>query len=247
MVLPLSTFERYEYKYQLNHLQYRQLHTLIRDRLSPDEHQVSEAGYVVDSLYFDTLDHRSFWDKEGSIENRYKVRLRRYQSESKIFLEIKEKRNEDISKYRVALPGMNDQLVDENFLNQIPGIPDKISHKVSVALFHPELSIRYLRQAFISDHFTKLRVTFDYDLEAIQLNSECTTTNAFTGLSLPFQSPDEQKIIIMEIKFSTLLPVWLLQILQEYNLQRQSYSKYFMAHQTLQQYNLPVCDYQSFY
>lgn len=51
-----------------------------------------DDGYLIRSLYFDSLDERDFHEKEDGVELRRKIRLRNYGPDSKVAkLEMKKK------------------------------------------------------------------------------------------------------------------------------------------------------------
>ena len=60
--------------------------------LIPDEHN-HNGGYIVRSLYFDTIDDCDYNEKMAGVKDRRKIRLRVYDSKSNFaFLEISKKK-----------------------------------------------------------------------------------------------------------------------------------------------------------
>ena len=69
---------RSENKYLLNTETYWQRLHYVKQIFHADSHN-QEEGYLVRSLYFDTLDDRDFCEKEAGVEIRRKIRLRVYE------------------------------------------------------------------------------------------------------------------------------------------------------------------------
>ena len=68
---------RQEKKYMLNYAEYKNYSNKFEALLHGDPHNDCD-GYIVRSLYFDTLDNKDFFLKEMGVEIRRKVRLRIY-------------------------------------------------------------------------------------------------------------------------------------------------------------------------
>lgn len=82
---------RKEVKYILDKVTYYQLSHILNQVLKPDIHNQKD-GYLVRSLYFDTLNDKDFQDKEDGVYERRKIRLRVYNPQDDFaFLEIKQK------------------------------------------------------------------------------------------------------------------------------------------------------------
>ncbi|WP_157453700.1 VTC domain-containing protein [Clostridium sartagoforme] len=81
-----------EKKYEMPYIVSRKLKSTLEVALKPDINN-KENGYMVRSLYFDTIFDNDYMDKEDGIEYRKKLRLRTYDLDSNILkLELKEKR-----------------------------------------------------------------------------------------------------------------------------------------------------------
>lgn len=85
---------RVEKKYEMSYIVSRKLKSTLEVALKPDINN-KENGYMVRSLYFDTIFDNDYMDKEDGIEYRKKLRLRTYDLDSNILkLELKEKKGE---------------------------------------------------------------------------------------------------------------------------------------------------------
>ena len=89
--------------------------------------------------------------------------------------------------------------------------------------------IEYIREPYISDHDGKFRVTFDSDLTGISTSSIWNAHDAVERWAslLPENS-------IMEVKFNRRIPAWFHRIIQAYELDRVSVSKYVLGVKRLQ-------------
>ena len=71
---------RAEKKYILNVMEMARAEGYLDSLLLPDPHN-GRYGYVVRSLYFDTVADKDFFDKKDGLETRKKIRLRRLQGD----------------------------------------------------------------------------------------------------------------------------------------------------------------------
>ncbi len=96
---------RQEKKYLLSLEQYRRLDNTFEKVLRPDEHN-GTRGYLIRSLYFDTMQERDFYEKEDGLEIRRKIRLRTYSPDSDYaMLEMKQKQGKIRKSVRCGLSG----------------------------------------------------------------------------------------------------------------------------------------------
>lgn len=93
--MALQQVLRQEHKYLLNPAQADQYKCEFRKLLSEDAHN-GKNGYLVRSLYFDTLNDRDLAEKLAGVEIRRKIRLRIYAPDANVaFLEMKQKEGEN--------------------------------------------------------------------------------------------------------------------------------------------------------
>ena len=84
----LKTF-RHEYKYMLSYEEMLKLRAKLNELLSIDR---DYNGYMVRSLYLDSLDEDDYYEKLDGLASRKKIRLRIYEPKAnKVKLEIKAK------------------------------------------------------------------------------------------------------------------------------------------------------------
>ena len=228
-------FQRQEYKYLLNSDQYSQVRDyLIKRGLTPDTYSQKhpQKSYYVASLYLDTSDYQAYWEKQYGIHSRVKYRLRTYSQAGKkntpIFWEIKRKFGDFQKKDRFQLSWEN----TSSMINSIASL-DQLSmgtsHQKLLIKYYldwlkknlqPSILISYTREPFIDLFYPNFRLTFDYQIQA------AATNNLFSKFKQAQVLPNQ---IIMEIKFTGLIPSYISHLNQYFNFSRQSLSKYCLA------------------
>jgi len=234
---PKLHFQRFEFKYYLPKNTADKLIPALLNHMDWDPYIVaaSTSGsgsgqdfYSVNSLYFDSPDLGCFWDKESGVGNRKKMRFRFYEDvkdKSPVYLEIKRKKDALVIKDRIKLSaqdGSNNNLdrhlslltkenTDDEFLKELIWFKRRNSMK-------PKLFISYKRKALVGKKDKKFRVTFDYDIK----------TQLMSDLGKPTSRLKEVYPggVVLELKYNNVLPVWFHQIIQKFQLERLSYSKY---------------------
>ncbi|MCX7005406.1 MAG: VTC domain-containing protein, partial [bacterium] len=107
-----ATFGRYELKYFLPFDKISELIQWSTPYLVPDIHaqpgSQARPHYLVQSVYFDSTTLRLYKEKIDGMRNRSKFRVRSYDPvpgpEAPVFVEIKNRRDTQVIKERVALP-----------------------------------------------------------------------------------------------------------------------------------------------
>ena len=85
---------RKEKKFLITIDEYYRIRSKLKKIIKIDNNS-RDDGYIVRSLYFDTIDDTDFENKENGIDLRRKIRLRNYGSDSNFAkLEIKQKQGE---------------------------------------------------------------------------------------------------------------------------------------------------------
>lgn len=225
---------RFEFKYILDPITYMKVRSFVDSiSISHDENAKGNV-YSVTSLYFDTFGLDDYYEKQGGILKRKKVRARIYGRDisdevTEVHLEVKNKHDMYIGKKRTKVPvdvwesfikGKSDEILDEF------GLDIKAEGRVPVCV------VRYEREALVETFYSRVRVTFDRNIEVIQHDD------------LELQEGKSYDIIpvsglntIMEIKFNKALPWWFGFMVREYDLRRDAYSKYSNSVDKLYKYN----------
>jgi len=226
---PTLHFQRFEFKYPL--------HKPTAERIIPDllKHMdfdpfvldKKEKFYIVNSLYFDNEGYACYFEKESGEKFRKKFRFRIYGDEAgeetPIFAEIKRKNNVLVIKDRAVLS--KKEALDMISGRGVLGTKGRDKEVLEEFLWNkgynclvPKIVVRYKRKPLIAKQDENVRVTFDYDIQA-KPASWFNKGNYFWKNVLPGS-------MILEIKYNNILPFWLHEIIQKYELERVAFSKY---------------------
>jgi VTC domain len=196
-----------------------------------------EHFYVINSLYFDSDDFKIFNYKQLSQSNRFNLRIRSYGSNPKppYFFEVKKKSNDVVRKIRgkVFEPDLN-LFIDQILEGEIEADP-KSQAAVNEFLYwnyrfqaQPKVLTQYRRKAYISTVDDYARVTFDRDLRYHHETNWNVIPNEqylqHYDHALAFK--DTQSFVILELKSTTKVPMWMIDMIKYFNLYRQSISKF---------------------
>jgi len=225
---------RYERKFVVPEHTAEAIRSFVTSYLPPDEHVAPDEpiGYRVCSLYLDTPDFRLYRQSCDGIKNRYKLRIRFYDTDddSPAFLEIKRRTTVTIHKMRaiVSKPAAEtvlnggwigpEDLITPNegsmrALTEFCECRDRL-HASGTAF------IAYRREAFVSPSAEAVRVTFDRQIAGLPYHPG-------DGLTLP---PDEAFVpvngAVLELKYNGRAPQWMHDLITSFGLQRRSFPKY---------------------
>lgn len=219
-----TTFKRYEIKYILTKQQKDELIGLLEEYMIPD----TFGETTIRNIYFDTDTYRL---ARRSIEKpvyKEKLRIRSYSqvsSEDIVFVELKKKYRSVVYKRRLALAEeeamkwMNGGICPVQ--GQIASEIDYFYHYYET--LHPTAFISYDRQAFYSESDRNFRVSFD---ENIMSRQEDLSLTMEPGGSLLLGGD----CVVMEIKTSGGIPLWLAHFLTERKIYKTHFSKYGTAY-----------------
>jgi len=234
--------DRFEFKYILDSVTAIRIEKYIRSiGMTPDTYSKGKP-YLVNSLYFDTPTLSDYRDKDGSFLIRKKLRARSYiqkwsDEPENIWLEIKKKRNMNISKSRVHVTRDIWNLLYNN--KKIPIDDLLLSDKDNKALkefvylfkrhlYGPHVIIKYGRTAYMSDFMSPVRITFDANVVACR---------ADTANGEKMMIPVTKNKVIMEVKYTHKLPWWFSKMITHFDIQRDDFSKYRNSVAMLRGYN----------
>ena len=204
--------------------QYQQLFGLIEQYLIPDQYGKS----TICSLYLDTPDFRLIRASIDAKTYKEKLRLRSYgtpRDDSKVFLEIKKKFKGVVYKRRVSMTLAESMAYIRNGRKPFDS---QIMREIDYAMYlyenpQPAALIAYEREAFYVKDLPTVRVTFDtrvrYRLE--------DPSPAFGSEGIEIIPRDR---ILMEIKTSGGMPLWLSAALDTCCIYPTSFSKYGTAY-----------------
>jgi SPX domain protein involved in polyphosphate accumulation len=223
-------FRRREKKYLITSGQAAALQRLIAGYTAIDQ----QGEYLIQDLYYDTAN----WDIiSKSIERpsyKEKLRLRlygQYSSEPQGFLEIKRKYEGVVYKRRIAFP--LSELKDRSVREVVSEADSQISREISYFLkanpVSEKIHIAYKRTAYTGVEDKGLRITFDRDIvfNLCSLNDNIFSEyNSDNGRQIESRQIIEQNQMLMEIKTTGAIPLWLTRALSENNIFPVSFSKF---------------------
>lgn len=221
-------FRRVEKKYILNKEQYEKIKKSISQYMDEDQYGKS----TICNIYFDTNKYELI---SHSIEKPYfkeKVRLRSYNvpnKDSKVYLEIKRKYDGVVGKRRIEmkLSDFDKYLNNKDSLeNNNKQIKTELDYYFKLYNLKPAMYISYSREAYYEKQNPDFRLTFDSNVLAREYD-----------LNLDKGSYGKDVLgkdkYIMEVKTLGAMPMWFIQILEEYKVIPGSFSKYGTAYAQL--------------
>lgn len=218
---------RHELKFILTSVEYERLRSVLRHAMPYDSHVGETGNYHIRSMYLDDLYHTAYRQKEDGIEIRKKYRIRNYNcGRAPLSLECKYKNGAYIYKESAPLtPEEYAQVLnrDVHFLLK-RGAPVAREFAVDALsrVIRPCVIVAYDREPFVNDVGT-VRITFDRNLTAIPAEEDIFDPNALGYAVLP---PGQ---MILEVKYTGILPVHLGKIFESHSYVRLSASKFCMC------------------
>ncbi len=214
---------RHEFKYIISYEDMLKLREKLDEVLTIDR---DYNGYMIRSLYFDSVDDDDYYDKLDGSMYRKKIRLRIYEPNPEfVKLEIKEK--SDIHQLKssliITVPEAQ-ELINGNYeilLNYDQDVAQKIYLILKRGLYKPKVIIEYQRIAYITG--TTTRITFDYEIK------KSDDFENFFNEDINYYDLIDRKDIVLEVKFDRFLEPYLSNILASYGTRNQSVSKYVMG------------------
>ena len=238
-------FNRHEFKYIINEETATQVLEAIQPHMKRDRHTNVAANYRISSLYFDTAENLFHEEYLRAERFRQKLRLRVYNQPTLLdpcFFEIKKKLKGFVNKRRAKLTlgaayawlegRMPLEELCHTFPQEAPVIRE-IGFLRSHYQLEPRVVISYLRQAHVGIFDETLRVTMDRQLsqrtQTLQPHHQPILFNPGEGAHLP-EAPDQLYLptdkVVLEVKSSGTIPLWLARTLSRLNCRKQAFSKY---------------------
>jgi len=223
-----TVFKRYELKYLLTYAQKETVLDAMRPYMSLDKY----GRTTIRNLYYDTDTYLLI---RRSIEKpvyKEKLRIRSYSrasAGSTVFVELKKKYKHVVYKRRISLPNREAMvwLSGKKHCNQYTQIANEIDYFLELyGTLHPTVFLSYEREAYYCKDGGDFRVTFDDNILCRQNNLSLDSEVWGTEI-LP-----EGKVL-MEIKCSGGIPLWMTQVLSKERIYQTSFSKYGTAYRML--------------
>ncbi len=197
-----------------------------------------DGFYTINSLYFDTP-HLKLYRSNGRGDFGYSCfRIRSYgeNPEPPFYLESKQKFREFCKKRRakVKLTNLRDlferPLEIEGYDPYADPNTRDFLEKVDSFGLEPVVLTQYRRMAFLSVHDTYARVTFDRDLRLMEEHdyNVIPDDRRMTHYDHPdtFRDHGSGRNVILELKCERKIPLWMVQLIRDFELTHDRFSKY---------------------
>lgn len=219
---------RHEWKYLINRAEKQLTDLRLRECMQLDPH-AGEGGYMIRSLYFDDYWNSAYEEKESGVlmRKKYRIRIYNYSAES-IKLERKKKFGSYIYKEDAPLTKDEVQKIlsgEYEFLLKSPyNLCREFYTECMSNMMRPRTIVDYEREPWIMDEGT-VRITFDTDVRAAVGSYDIFDS------TLPALSVLEPGKLIMEVKFTELLPQILRNLLPPQAEEFTAVSKYVLCYE----------------
>lgn len=222
-----TVFKRYELKYLLTEKQKELVLRAMEPYMTLDQY----GRTTIRNLYFDTDSYRLIRHSIEKPAYKEKLRIRSYSQakpESTVFVELKKKYRKVVYKRRIALP-------EKEAMEWLSGCRyrggSQISEEIDYFMDYygfpkPVIFLSYEREAYYSKDGSDFRVTFD-DAILCRQNDLSLESEVYGAPILP------AGMVLMEIKCSGGIPLWMTHVLSEEQIYKTSFSKYGTAYQTI--------------
>lgn len=217
---------RQEKKFLINNIDYYKHSALFKQVLIEDEHN-GYNGYMVRSLYFDTINDQDYYEKLAGVEKRKKIRLRVYNPKDQFaYLEIKAKEGMYQNKRSLKVAKVDAQELIKGNYSVLLKYDSPFARECYCYMYkqnyRPKTVVEYRRKAFIAKE-NNIRLTFDSDIRSSETNFNIFDENlllypVFTASS-----------VILEVKFNGFLLSYIKDLLDNVQKSELSVSKYCLA------------------
>lgn len=211
---------RHEYKYIVSNRQADLLAFRLQTIMRRDEHTIDNSQYTIRSLYLDDANNKLLHESINGISIRNKYRFRLYNADASLINLEKKSTIKDLKSKTKLMVDMNDV---EMFINRKLLVRNsEIVAEIKANGYFPKAIIEYKRIAFVNK-IGNVRITLDSDI-TVDARVEEFLHKRINGLPvLPINRT------ILEVKYDSILPGYITEVLNTESLQRTSYSKYVMG------------------
>lgn len=190
-------------------------------------------GYMIRSLYFDTPFDDDFFEKQGGVELRRKVRLRCYDPNADYaMLELKQKQGTQQLKRSLRVTKNDALRLISGDYSVLLSYPEPFAAEMYALMqtrcYRPKTIVEYNRKAFIAKE-NKIRITFD--------NKVVSTESSFDLFDphLNMNPVLDPYNVVLEVKYNGFLLGYLKELINCTDKSELSVSKYVLARQNAYQ------------
>ena len=237
-----AVFKRYEIKYMLT----REQKQAVLEAMAPYMIMDKFGRSTIRNIYFDTDDYILARHSIAKPAFKEKLRIRSYtkaDAGSTVFVELKHKYDHVVYKRRLGMPEEDAMkwmsgAVNDTILSEASAESPQVAAEIGCFLdtykgLRPAVYLSYDREAYrmkpgtsMADGGADFRVTFDENILA--RDYDLSLESDAYGRSLL-----EEGKVLMELKCSGGIPLWMVHILSELRIYKTSFSKYGTAYQTM--------------
>ena len=223
-----TVFKRYELKYMLTLEQKEK----ILEAMSPYMQLDKYGRTTIRNIYFDTDSYRLIRRSIEKPAYKEKIRIRSYSkatADSTVFVELKKKYQKVV--YKRRLPLCEKDAMAWVCREKACPVDTQISREIDYFIgfygkLNPTVFLSYEREAYYDKGGGDFRVTFDDNILCRQTDvTLCSTTYGTPIL------PEDK--VLMELKCSGGIPLWMAHVLSRERIYKTSFSKYGTAYSTL--------------
>ena len=223
-----TVFKRYELKYILSLKQKETILSAMAPYMKLDKY----GRTTIRNLYYDTDTYLLIRRSVEKPTYKEKLRVRSYSkasSDSTVFVELKKKYDGVVYKRRLSLPTRKamawlDKARHPDTHTQIANEIDYFSQLYGT--LRPRVFLSYEREAYYANDGSDFRITFD-DTILCRQNDLSLESDVYGTLLLP------KGYVLMEIKCSGGIPLWMTKVLSQEKIYKTSFSKYGTAYKTM--------------
>ena len=223
-----TVFKRYELKYMLTFEQKEKILEAMSTYMQLDKY----GRTTIRNIYFDTDNYRLIRRSIEKPAYKEKLRIRSYSqatADSTVFVELKKKYQKVVYKRRLPLREVDAMtwVCRERACPFDTQISREIDYFIDFyGKLNPTVFLSYEREAYYDKGGGDFRVTFDDNILCRQTDVNlCSTT--YGSPILP-----EGKVL-MELKCSGGIPLWMVEVLSRERIYKTSFSKYGTAYSAL--------------
>ena len=220
-----TVFKRYELKYLLTPEQKGKVLAAMQPYMKLDKY----GRTTIRNLYYDTDTYLLIRRSIEKPAYKEKLRIRSYSrasADSTIFVELKKKYKHVVYKRRISLPYTDAAawLSKERHPDKHTQIANEIDYFLDYyGSLHPTVFLSYEREAYYCNDGSDFRVTFDDNILCRQ-DDLSLASDVYGTPILP------ENRVLMEIKCSGGIPLWMTHALSEEKIYKTSFSKYGTAY-----------------
>lgn len=200
-----------------------------------DSHTPEGGRYIIHSLYFDDYKDTSVYTTDSGLSRRFKWRIRYYGNDlSYIVLEKKQKLESRCHKKSCRLTVEEyENIVSGDLTELIFSTDKKLIKELAIDMlthdYRPKVIVDYERIAYVEE-ITNVRITFDMKISASYELDKFLDGDYQNFYVLP------SGLNVLEVKFDDILPSHIRNIVESFNYNQTSFSKYYYGRKILDCY-----------